>query len=235
MTHSVLLVEDDGRMRRVLRMALEDEGHVVSEAADGHGGVALLASSHPDVVLLDLMLPGRRRLLRVPADPAHQRRADHHGDARARTATTWSPGWRRAPTTTSPSRSSPRSSRHGSGPCCAGRARRRAGPAALCLAVDGLEIRVDEGNVLQDGVVAADPDRVPAAGGARRRAGKVCSREHLLDRVWGYGYFGDSRIVDVHVRRLRSRSRATPASPVRSSPRVASGTGWCPDGDGGRR
>jgi DNA-binding response OmpR family regulator len=43
--------------------------------------------------------------------------------------------------------------------------------------------------------------------------GKVLSREQLLSRVWGYGYFGDSRIVDVHVRRLRLKIEHDPASP----------------------
>ena len=41
----------------------------------------------------------------------------------------------------------------------------------------------------------------------------VCSREHLLESVWGYGYFGDSRIVDVHVRRLRLKVERDPATP----------------------
>ena len=43
--------------------------------------------------------------------------------------------------------------------------------------------------------------------------GKVFSREVLLDRVWGYGYFGDGRLVDVHVRRLRTKIEADPANP----------------------
>jgi DNA-binding response OmpR family regulator len=41
----------------------------------------------------------------------------------------------------------------------------------------------------------------------------VCSREYLLERVWGYGYFGDSRIVDVHVRRLRGKVERDPGHP----------------------
>ena len=44
--------------------------------------------------------------------------------------------------------------------------------------------------------------------------GKVLSREQLLSKVWGYGYFGDSRIVDVHVRRLRLKIEHDPASPT---------------------
>jgi DNA-binding response OmpR family regulator len=42
---------------------------------------------------------------------------------------------------------------------------------------------------------------------------KVFSREALLDRVWGYGYFGDGRLVDVHVRRLRTKVEPDPGNP----------------------
>jgi DNA-binding response OmpR family regulator len=44
--------------------------------------------------------------------------------------------------------------------------------------------------------------------------GRVFSREVLLERVWGYGYFGDGRLVDVHVRRLRTKIEADPAHPA---------------------
>ena len=43
--------------------------------------------------------------------------------------------------------------------------------------------------------------------------GKVLSREQLLDRVWGYDYFGDGRLVDVHIRRLRTKVEPDPANP----------------------
>ena len=43
--------------------------------------------------------------------------------------------------------------------------------------------------------------------------GKVLSRETLLERVWGYDYFGDGRLVDVHVRRLRTKVEPDPANP----------------------
>jgi DNA-binding response OmpR family regulator len=42
---------------------------------------------------------------------------------------------------------------------------------------------------------------------------KVLSREQLLDRVWGYDYFGDGRLVDVHIRRLRTKIEPDPALP----------------------
>ena len=43
--------------------------------------------------------------------------------------------------------------------------------------------------------------------------GRVFSREVLLERVWGYGYFGDGRLVDVHIRRLRTKIDPDPAKP----------------------
>src|SRR6478609_5241460 len=57
MARRVLLVEDDARVRRVLRLALEDEGFSVTEAADGGQCLTDLGEVDPDVVLLDLMLP----------------------------------------------------------------------------------------------------------------------------------------------------------------------------------
>jgi len=43
--------------------------------------------------------------------------------------------------------------------------------------------------------------------------GRVFSREALLERVWGHGYFGDGRLVDVHIRRLRTKVEQDPANP----------------------
>jgi len=47
-----------------------------------------------------------------------------------------------------------------------------------------------------------------------RHAGQVLSRDILLDRIWGYDYLGDSRLVDVAMQRLRAKVEADPASPV---------------------
>ena len=61
---------------------------------------------------------------------------------------------------------------------------------------------------------APHQDRVPAAASSWRRTPAGCfSREVLLERVWGYGYFGDGRLVDVHVRRLRTKVEPDPANP----------------------
>src|SRR5689334_23345736 len=62
MAGRVLIVEDDGDVRAMLRVLLEDDGYAVIEAADGETAIARAISEHPDLVLLDLRLPGRHGL-----------------------------------------------------------------------------------------------------------------------------------------------------------------------------
>ncbi|MEL0075219.1 MAG: response regulator [Ilumatobacter sp.] len=54
---SLLFIEDDDAIRLALRLALEDEGYLVHEAADGASGLVQFGQHHPDLVLLDLRLP----------------------------------------------------------------------------------------------------------------------------------------------------------------------------------
>ena len=86
-------------------------------------------------------------------------------------------------------------------------------PGHACLAFGDLELIPDEGKVLINGDEVHHEDRVPAAVRAGGQPGQGPLRESFLDRVWGYGYFGDGRLVDVHVRRLRTKVEADPANP----------------------
>lgn len=54
----VLVVDDDDSIRQVIRLALEDEGYTVDEAPDGEAALAAIGLRHPDVILLDLRMPG---------------------------------------------------------------------------------------------------------------------------------------------------------------------------------
>ncbi|MGH3333748.1 MAG: response regulator [Nocardioidaceae bacterium] len=211
MARSVLLVEDDPRVRRALHLALQDEGYLVVEAATGEEGLLALAD-RPDVVLLDLMLPGMdgfsvcrkiRRESDVPVIVVSARTDSHDVVAGLEAG----------------------ADDYVSKPLVAkelsARIRallRRVEPAnshgpRRVLAGD-LEICIDEGLVRRGGepVELTKTEFRLLVELALADSG-VCSREQLLERVWEYGYFGDGRIVDVHIRRLRRKVERDPSNP----------------------
>ncbi len=81
--------------------------------------------------------------------------------------------------------------------------------------VGDLEISPQKGTVMRDGrllELTKTEFRLLCELAVER--GRVVSREELLERVWGYDYFGDSRLVDVHVRRLRMKIEHDPSHPT---------------------
>jgi YD repeat-containing protein len=77
-----------------------------------------------------------------------------------------------------------------------------------------LEILPDEGVVRQNGTeVHLTRTEFRLLVELASSSGRVLSREDLLERVWGYDYFGDGRLVDVHVRRLRTKIEPDAANP----------------------
>jgi DNA-binding response OmpR family regulator len=82
------------------------------------------------------------------------------------------------------------------------------------LSFGDLELIPDEGKVLRGGdEVHLTKTEFRLLCELAESPGKVLSREVLLDKVWGYDYFGDGRLVDVHVRRLRTKVEVDPANP----------------------
>ncbi len=214
MPQSVLLVEDDDRVRRALRLALEDEGFAVSEAGDGESGLLRLGEVHPDVVLLDVMLPDTdgvavcraiRRTSEVPVIMVTARTDSQDIVAGLEAG----------------------ADDYVTKPLVAKELSARI--RALLRRVATTENGKRPGKVTS-GELVIDPDAgtVTLAGKAlaltrtefrllaelAAAAGRVRSREQLLDTVWGYGYFGDSRLVDVHIARLRAKVERDPAHPV---------------------
>ncbi|MEU4195267.1 response regulator transcription factor [Kribbella sp. NPDC026611] len=212
MAHSLLLVDDEPRIRRVLRLALEDEGYQVAEAANGYDALTALRREPPDVVLLDLMLPDRdgftvcreiRRTSDVPVIMVTARTDSHDVVAGLEAGAD--------DYVTKPLVAKELSARIRA-------LLRRVEPANArqsdVLEVGDLHVDLPGAEVTRDGEVLpltrTEFKLLAELAGAE---GKVLSREQLLSKVWGYGYFGDSRIVDVHIRRLRLKIERDPASP----------------------
>ena len=218
MPRTVLLVEDDARVRRVLRLALEDEGYDVAEAADATTGLAALKRQPPDVVLLDVMLPDTDgfavcRMIRRASDVPIimvTARVDSHDVVAGLEAGADDYVTKPLVAKELAARIRALLRRSLSAP---------PDPADDALprrlTVGDLVIGVEEGQVTRDGTpIALTKTEFRLLVELACAQGRICTREDLLERVWGYGYFGDSRIVDVHIGRLRSKIEHDPADPA---------------------
>jgi DNA-binding response OmpR family regulator len=209
----ILSVEDDERIRTAVKLALEDEGWVMEEAETGETALELFARNPADVVLIDIMLPGidgfevcrsLRRASDVPIIMVTAR-ADTHDVVAGLEAGA-------DDYLTKPFAPKELSAR------IRALLRRARTPEH---AATGSVLRFGELEIIPDqGVVKVGEREVHLTKTEFRllcelasSPGRVFSREVLLERVWGYGYFGDGRLVDVHVRRLRTKIETDAANP----------------------
>jgi DNA-binding response OmpR family regulator len=207
----ILAVEDDERIRAAVKLALEDEGWTVDEAASGEEAVILFLRQPADVVLIDIMLPGIdgfelcrtiRRHSDVPIVMVTARSDTHDVVAGLEAGAD--------DYLTKPFAPKELSARIRA----LLRRARPAHPAHPKLVFGDLEIIPDEGKVLRDGIeLGLTKTEFRLLCELAQNPGRVFSREQLLDDVWGYGYFGDGRLVDVHIRRLRTKVEKDPANP----------------------
>ena len=131
--------------------------------------------------------------------------------AQAATPSTWSSASSPGPTTTSPSRSSPRSWSPASGPgCAASRC-----PTPEDLHIGDLTIDVAGHAVTRGGTqIALTPLEFDLLVCLAQNPRKVFTREVLLEQVWGYRHAADTRLVNVHVQRLRAKIEVDPENPT---------------------
>jgi DNA-binding response OmpR family regulator len=210
MDFSVLLVEDDEHIRQALGLALTDEGFAVTDAVSGEEALDLLTTTEPDVVLLDLMLPGVDglevcRTLRARGDlpiiivTARTDTADVIAGLEAGADDY----------VTKPLVASVLAAR------IRALLRRRGGRQDEILHAGQLEIRPDVGTVHRhDTELHLTRTEFRLLVELATAAGRIVTREQLLQRVWGYDYFGDTRLLDVHIRRLRRKVETNPDDPA---------------------
>jgi DNA-binding response OmpR family regulator len=208
----VLVVDDEPHIRAVLRGYLEAAGFAVAEAGDGAAAVRQVRRELPDLVLLDVMLPGidglevLRQLrtfsgvyvilvtarseevdklvgLGVGADDYITKPfSPREVVARVKAVLRRDRGGREAP--------------------------------AAVLRFEGLSIDSDAREVRVDGaLVSLSALEFDVLAALAKAPGRVFSRRQLLEGVWGYDFFGDERVVDVHIRSLRARLGDDAASP----------------------
>jgi DNA-binding response OmpR family regulator len=210
--HSLLFIEDDDQIRLALTMALEDEGYKVREAPDGRTGLAEFAEHEADLVLLDLRLPDMSgfdvcRALRarsiVPIIIITAQTDTHDLVAGLEAG---ADDYVTKPVVPKELAARIRALLR--------RVQLRVSPAMKSAVFGDVELRREQGVVLKRG------QEVPLTKTEFRlicefadHAGAVLSRDQLLERVWGYEYLGDSRLVDAHVRRLRVKIEDQPDEP----------------------
>ena len=204
MAKKALIIEDDSNIAELLRLYLEKDGFTVSIAENGAAGVAEFEKFEPDLVLLDIMLPvldgwGVCREIRAVSNvpiiiltakgetldkvTGLEMGADDYlvkpfevGELMARVHSVM----RRFDLT--------------------------GGAASKRLVFDNLVIDMDSFELLVHGKrVEAPPKEMELLFHLASSPNRVYTRNQLLDEVWGFDYFGDSRTVDVHVKRLREK------------------------------
>lgn len=208
----ILTVEDDGRIRQAVKLALEDEGWEVDEAETGEIALERFRTQESDVVLIDIMLPGVdgfevcrsiRRISDVPIIMVTARNDTHDIVAGLEAGAD--------DYLTKPFAPKELSARIRA---LLRRSRSTELGALERIVVGDLEISPEEGLVTKGGEeLHLTKTEFKLLVELASQPGKVFSREILLERVWGYDYFGDGRLVDVHVRRLRTKVESDPSSP----------------------
>ncbi len=210
MSKKILIVEDDGNIRELLRLYLEREGYEITEASNGEEGVEQWRKVNPDMILLDVMMPIMdgwqvckiiREESKVPIiiltakgetfDKVNglEMGADDYivkplemREVVARVRAVF---------------------------------RRFAPEESGKISFDKLTVDKQAYDLIVDGKrVDAPPKEIELLYFLASREGKVFTREQLLEQVWGFDFFGDSRTVDVHVRRLREKLERVPAEPA---------------------
>ena len=204
MPTKVLIVEDDGNIAELLHLYLEKEGFDTQVAADGGKGVELFRSFRPDLVLLDIMLPVMdgwsvlRKIREGDKTPVIMLTAKGELGDKVQGLEGGADDYIVKPFEMKEvlARIHAVLRRYGA----------EEGGGEKKLSFDKLVINLDSYELLVDGKrVDTPPKELELLYHLAASPNRVFTRNQLLDEVWGFDYFGDSRTVDVHIKRLREK------------------------------
>lgn len=209
----ILIVEDDDRLRSALRLALRDEGFTVETAMDAESGMQRLTATDPDLVLVDIMLPGSangfdlcrsiRQSSNVPIIVVTARDDSHDVVAGLEAG---ADDYVTKPFVIKELAARIRALLRRS---------RIAEDDGTVMEFGGMLISPEEGRVIMGGnEISLTRTEFLLLCELAQHPNRVMSRDVLLENVWGYDYFGDTRVVDAHVRRLRTKIEPDPSEPV---------------------
>lgn len=209
----VLVVEDEQSLRDPLVYLLQKEGYEVLEAPDGNRAIELFKSENPDLILLDLMLPGMsgnevcRQIRQTSTVPVIMLTAKDSEIDKVVGLEIGADDYVTKPYST----------------------------RELLARMKAVLRRNTEPASVQDGILEAGPVRMDVdqhlvfVNGQKvsmplkefellelllENRNRVLTRGQIIDRVWGSNYFGDTKTLDVHVKRIRSKIEDDPARPA---------------------
>jgi DNA-binding response OmpR family regulator len=211
--YRLLVIEDDSSIRTMLRQALEDEGYAVEEAGTGEAGLQAVRSGHLDLVLLDLRLPDLsgfevcRQIRATSFVPIIMVTAQTDTHDMVAGLEAGADDYVTKPVVIKE---------------LAARIRATLRRSAYAESSGGDHVeRFGSVELLREqGIVRKAGHEIPLTKTEffllcefADHPNMVLSRDQLLERVWGYEFLGDSRLVDAHVRRLRVKIEDTPDEP----------------------
>jgi two-component system response regulator RegX3 len=210
----LLVVDDDVTLRETLAFLLAREGYEVRTAPDGVQALAEFDAREPDLILLDLMLPELsgtdvcRRVRMVSEVPIIMLTAKNSEGDIVVGLELGADDYVTKPFSTPELLARIRSALR--------RRLARGEPKPTTLLASGVEMDVGRHKVEVDGREVSMPLREFALLELlMRNAGRVLTRSQIIERVWGAEYFGDTKTLDVHIRRLRARIEPDPSRPRR--------------------
>jgi len=214
MARSILVVDDERTLRETLAEGLEEEGFVVFQAADGREAVEAFRRHHPDLILLDLMLPELSgtevcRIIRAESGvPILMLTAKSAEIDKVVGLELGADDYVTKPFSFRELLARVRA------------LLRRSEAQAQAAEPETIElgaVKIDLAGrrLLRDGeTLPVKPKAFDLLVFLVRNAGHVFTRDQLLEHVWGYDYAGETRTVDVHVHWLRAQIESDPADPV---------------------